>query len=204
MFPAVNSDDDSHPNLFDNCPLVTNENQDDADEDGTGDLCDSTSGVTEDQDKDGVLDQDDNCILARNADQKDWDKDGLGDLCDANDDDDPTPDLQDCAPMDDTRFPGNSEICNGIDDDCDGLTDNGIFCDDDGDTGQGLEDDQWTAVAPEPDVVDSDISIAPFAGTGDDDGGCQHGTFPGTPLVILGLMAFLPLVIRSRNETQRS
>lgn len=35
---------------------------------------------------------------------------------------DGVPDAFDCAPSDPARFPGNEEVCNGIDDDCDGAT----------------------------------------------------------------------------------
>ena len=88
MWPAANSDEDEYPDLLDNCPLVTNEVQDDADDDGIGDVCDPDPGISKDQDNDGVLDKDDNCISKQNPDQEDLDQDGQGDVCDKDDDGD--------------------------------------------------------------------------------------------------------------------
>ena len=52
----------------DNCPLVYNQHQDDADSDGVGDVCD-------------------NCVYTANSDQADSDGDGAGRACDADDND---------------------------------------------------------------------------------------------------------------------
>ncbi len=128
LTPSVNSDADTIPDLLDNCPTDTNENQADTDEDGIGDDCDETSGVTDDTDKDGVKDEDDNCPLNYNPAQDNYDKDAQGDICDQNDDDDLVPDLQDCEPLDENIFPGNAEICDGIDNDCNELIDDGLNC----------------------------------------------------------------------------
>ncbi len=61
----------------DNCPDVYNPDQNDADDDGAGDVCDNG-----DEDLDGYPDNRDNCPGIDNADQNDADGDGIGDACD--------------------------------------------------------------------------------------------------------------------------
>ncbi len=70
----------------DNCALVPNADQEDADSDDVGDLCDNCpddENTTQvDTDGDNLGDVCDNCIALYNAEQDDVDEDGLGDLCD--------------------------------------------------------------------------------------------------------------------------
>ncbi|MFL5343791.1 MAG: cell-cell cohesion MYXO-CTERM protein MtsC [Hyalangium sp.] len=78
----VDRDGDNISDDRDNCPAIANPNQDDADRDGLGDVCDA------DIDNDGVLNTGpdgqplDNCPKVANRDQADDDGDGKGDACD--------------------------------------------------------------------------------------------------------------------------
>jgi gliding motility-associated-like protein len=72
----TDTDGDGIADNLDNCPLTSNANQTDNDQDGKGDVCDS------DDDNDGVLDTNDNCPLTTNPGQEDRDRDGKGDVCD--------------------------------------------------------------------------------------------------------------------------
>ncbi len=126
--------DDDNDGVFDSndtCPLVPNKAQTDTDKDGKGDACDC------DIDDDGVanagLSSDgvecpkpvtpDNCVFTKNADQKDTDKDGAGDACDGDKDGDGDPDNTDCKPEDPAISHAAKEVCDGVDNDCDGITD---------------------------------------------------------------------------------
>ena len=90
-----------------------------------------------DADSDGVPDSQDNCPSTANADQLNTDSDGQGDACDADDDGDGDPDATDCAPLNPAIGRNATEICNGIDDNCNGQIDEGVqttyYADADGD-----------------------------------------------------------------------
>jgi predicted Zn-dependent protease len=74
-------DGDSLADPIDNCPLVPNEDQADANGNGIGDACEACSLGTTDPDRDGVCDPPDNCPATPNANQADFDGDGFGDAC---------------------------------------------------------------------------------------------------------------------------
>ncbi|MBD91309.1 MAG: hypothetical protein CL940_13335, partial [Deltaproteobacteria bacterium] len=95
-------------------------------EDGTLDCIDQTK---QDQDGDGVLDAEDNCPLKPNTDQLNTDSDSQGDVCDDDDDNDSSPDADDCEPLNAEVYPGANEDCDGIDNNCNDQIDEGL-CDD--------------------------------------------------------------------------
>ena len=77
------TDGDGTADLKDNCSTVSNANQADADRDFLGDACDACpSDPQNDVDRDGRCGDVDNCPLVANPSQTDGDADGAGDACD--------------------------------------------------------------------------------------------------------------------------
>jgi len=102
------------------CDQAVDETFEDTDKDGIADCLES------DKDGDEVADGLDNCPTLPNPAQEDIDFDQIGDACDQDDDGDKSPDTVDCAPKDGDVFPGAEEVCNGKDDDCNYLVDEGF------------------------------------------------------------------------------
>jgi hypothetical protein len=123
-------------------------------EDGEGPECQPL-----DDDCDGIPDGDDNCPATANPDQDDFDDDGAGDACDDDDDDDGVADGEDAFPYDPDEWSdvdgdgigdnADTETCDGMDNDGDGLVDeelpvSGYYPDQDGD---GYGSSQGTSCA---------------------------------------------------------
>jgi len=106
---AVSSADydlDGVLDINDDCPLTANATQIDQDHDGVGDLCD-------------------NCPVIANPDQSDGNGDGIGNHCQDGDGDGYYASV-DCNDQNAAIHPGALEICNGLDDNCSGQTDENL------------------------------------------------------------------------------
>ena len=152
------ADGDSIPDANDNCPGLKNTGQSDLDGDGFGDDCD------DDQDGDGVDNGADNCPLVANQGQVDLDEDGTGDACEKDKDGDGTDDAADCAPLDGQVYPGAEEVCDGKDNDCNYIVDEG-YPDSDGDGWKDCidGDDDADGSADEEDCEPLNAAVHPGA-----------------------------------------
>ena len=136
--PSPDTDGDGRVDCRDNCPQTVNPTQANTDcnaangvcADYEGDVCD----LCTDTDQDGRGNPgfaantcgDDNCPATPNASQTDTDGDGYGDACDLDDDNDADPDTADCAPLNVAIHHAAAEVCNGIDDNCNASSDEGL------------------------------------------------------------------------------
>ncbi|MBU0674232.1 MAG: thrombospondin type 3 repeat-containing protein [Proteobacteria bacterium] len=125
--PSYDFDGDEIPDETDNCPDISNNDQLDLDQDGSGDVCD------DDDDNDTILDVNDNCPALPNVDQADLDHDFVGDACDNDADGDSVPDAEDnCLGIANTDQADSDQdaagdVCDN-DDDNDGIADESDNC----------------------------------------------------------------------------
>jgi streptogramin lyase len=102
------------------CDSIEDNGFPDVDGDGDADCIDT------DDDNDGIDDADDNCPLVPNPGQYDLDGDGEGNACDDDDDGDGDPDYSDCNPIEPLAHHNAKEVCDGVDNNCNGQVDEGF------------------------------------------------------------------------------
>ena len=125
------TDGDGVLDSVDNCPFISNPNQENTDGDSAGNVCDAfpdDANETVDADGDGVGNNSDNCPIAANPNQENDDDDALGNACDTDDDNDGVTDT-----ADNCRIVANPNQDNNDGDDL------GDACDPDNDN-DGVED----------------------------------------------------------------
>ncbi|HIA02512.1 MAG TPA: hypothetical protein EYN06_05930 [Myxococcales bacterium] len=102
----------------------------DPDIDGDGDLNANDCAPMDASIHQGALEvcdgKDNNCILGIDEGFLDTDSDNKANCVDEDDDDDGVIDTQDCAPLNNQVFPGNEELCNGLDENCNVKIDEGF------------------------------------------------------------------------------
>ncbi len=117
--PMPDDDGDGVENDWDNCPNITNSDQEDVDEDYIGDVCDDTD--RRDPDGDGLIYEEDNCDYVINPGQEDSNGDGTGDACEGDwdadgvIDDDDNCDYTDNLGQEDVDGDGIGDVCDDHD-----------------------------------------------------------------------------------------
>ena len=138
----MDSDGDGLSNLWEDAHGL-NKNNVDTDGDGIRDLeevldldnpLDSDddgiiNALDDDDDGDGILTVDEDINNDLNPVNDDTDGDNIPNYLDTDDDGDGDLTIDDCGPLDDTIHTGVTEICDGIDQNCDGHIDEGNVCD---------------------------------------------------------------------------
>lgn len=168
----------------DNCALSPNLGQADMDDDGQGDICDSTDDRP-DTDGDGKRDYQDNCSSVVNPGQEDTDGDHIGNACDGVDnrpDDDldgfvnveDNCDLVSNPSQDDKDGDGIGNVCDPTDDRADGDSDGTANVEDTCPTVPNSDQDAGTPVEPGDDLA----AIVNAHGPGATDFCVAAGTYP--------------------------
>jgi len=173
------------------CDGTKDEGFEDTDGDGIADC------LVNDKDGDGVVDGLDNCPVDFNPQQADFDLDTAGDPCDPDDDNDLVADADDCAAKDPAAHPGAAEVCDGLDNDCDFVVDEGFpDIDYDGLKGCTDDDDDGDGTVDGLDCAPEDASINPQAPELCDakDNDCDSVTDEGFDGIACGKGACLHLV----------
>jgi hypothetical protein len=173
--PDIDSDADEIPDCTDVCPDDPNPDQGDTDVDGVGDVCDLCTDTDNDSYGNPGFPANncftDNCPDDSNIGQADADIDGIGDVCDpCTDIDDDDYGIgeecqgEDCDDNDPDINPEATELCDDIDNDCDGEIDEGVkntyYLDSD-DDGYGDPAQSIQACTPPEDYVENNHDSCP-------------------------------------------